>query len=35
MGKKLTGNGLQAADVNQDGNVTPADYVLVKNMIMS
>ena len=35
MGSKtLTGNALKAADMNNDGKVTPADYVQIKNKIM-
>lgn len=30
----LEGKALQAADMNQDGSITPADYVKIKNTIM-
>lgn len=29
-----TSNGIKYGDANQDGNITPADYVLIKNHIM-
>ena len=31
---KLKGTPLKAADANQDGKISPADYVVVKNRIM-
>ena len=31
----LTGEALEAADMNGDGQVTAADYVRIKNIIMS